>query len=116
MVLDDKMAFSLGTNPEMMKLVLLFLSVVAVAVVIAVSGIVSWAGLIAPHISRKLFGADSKHSLPGAVLIGAGGVLLCDNIGRSLFANEIPLGIVTSLVGGVVFFMIMTRTGKVRND
>jgi len=116
LVLDDRTAFSLGANPEAMKILLLLFSVIAVAVVTAVSGIVGWVGLITPHIARRSFGADVKHSLPAAMLIGAGGTLFCDNIGRALFANEIPLGIVTSLLGAVAFFIIMTKTRRVRSD
>ncbi|TFG58876.1 MAG: iron ABC transporter permease [Spirochaetales bacterium] len=115
LVLDDRMAFSLGTKPERFKVLLLLLSVLAVAAVTAVCGIVGWMGLIAPHLSRKLFGADVRRSLPGSILIGAAGTLLCDDFGRTLLENEIPIGIVTSVMGAVVFLFIMTRQARIRN-
>ncbi len=108
LALDDRVAFSLGTNPERLKIILLILSVIAVAVSISISGIVGWIGLIAPHLSRRLFGGDVKNSLPGAVIIGGGGTLFCDTVSRTIFPGELPLGVVTSFIGALLFLLIMT--------
>jgi iron complex transport system permease protein len=72
-------------------------------------------GLIVPHISRRLFGASGQYSLPGAMMIGGIFTMVCDDISRTLMAGEIPLGIVTSLVGAVLFLYLMARIGM-RDD
>ncbi|MBI9101356.1 MAG: iron ABC transporter permease [Spirochaetales bacterium] len=111
--LDDRISFSLGTSPEKLKVILLVCAVIAVALVISVSGLVGWIGLIAPHLARRIFGADTRYSLPGAVYLGACGTLIFDDLARTIMMNEIPLGIITSSFGALIFLIIMTgRTGK----
>jgi len=82
-----------------------------VAAVISVSGIVLWLGLIVPHLARRIFGADGRYSIPGALLIGGGFGLLCDTLARMLLPGEIPLGIMSSLLGAILFALILTRRG-----
>jgi len=106
--LDDETAWSLGASPEKERWWLLLGAVVATAALTAIAGIVGWIGLIVPHIARRLFGADAQLHLPGAMIIGAAFTLLCDDIARTLTAGEIPLGILTSLLGAGVFMLIMT--------
>ena len=108
--LDDKMAWSLGVVPDRERRWMLIAAVAATASLTAVAGIVGWIGLIVPHLSRRLFGADARYHLPGAMLIGAGLTLLCDDLARSLLAGEIPLGILTSLMGAGIFVLLMTTT------
>ena len=86
---------------------LLVAAVAATSAVISVAGMVSWIGLIIPHISRRIFGADSRFMLPASVLIGGSFAILCDDLGRVLFTSEIPLGIITSLLGAGIFIAIM---------
>jgi len=111
--LSDTTAFSLGAAPHRERIVVLSAAVVATAAVISVAGMVGWVGLIVPHIARRLFGADSRYSLPAAMLIGGIFCLLCDNLARTLLAGEIPLGILTSLIGASVFLFLMVNQ-KVR--
>ena len=68
-------------------------------------------GLIVPHIARRLFGSDTRFSLPASMLLGGIFVILCDDICRSLLAGEIPLGIMTSLLGAAVFIGLMISRG-----
>ena len=107
--LDDRSAFALGSGPGRERGVLVVVSVVAVAAVTATAGVVSWVGLLIPHVSRKIAGADTSRSLPLSMILGALFVLLCDDLARSLLAGEIPLGLITSLVGAVAFALLMTR-------
>ncbi|MDF1500865.1 MAG: iron ABC transporter permease [Anaerolineales bacterium] len=106
--LDDETAWSLGAVPEQERWWMLLGAVVATAALTAIAGIVGWVGLIVPHLARRLFGADAQLHLPGAMLIGAAFTLLCDDIARTLTAGEIPLGILTSLLGAGIFMLIMT--------
>jgi iron complex transport system permease protein len=107
LALDDETAWSLGAAPARERSLLLFGGVAATASLTSVAGIVGWVGLIIPHLARRLFGADSRYNLPGAMLLGGIFTILCDDIGRSLMAGEIPLGILTSLLGAVTFIALM---------
>jgi iron complex transport system permease protein len=105
--LGDETAFSLGMAPGRERALLLIAGVIATSAVISVAGIVSWIGLIIPHIARRLFGADSRFMIPASILIGGIFTILCDDLGRVLMAGEIPLGIITSLLGAGIFAYIM---------
>jgi iron complex transport system permease protein len=105
--LNDETAFSLGTAPARERTILLTVAVIATAAVVSVSGMVSWVGLIIPHIARRLFGADSRFMLPASMLIGAIFTILCDDLARTLLPGEIPLGIFTSLIGAIIFIYLM---------
>ncbi len=107
--LDDQVAHSLGFDVKKEKRIYLFLAVVGTALITSFAGIISWVGLIIPTISRILFGGNLKQSLPGTILIGALFVLICDSIGRIFFTGEIPLGILTSLLGCIIFLLIATQ-------
>jgi iron complex transport system permease protein len=105
--LDDETAWSLGAAPIRERTLLLFGGVAATASLTSVTGIVGWIGLIIPHLSRRIFGADSRYNLPGSMLLGGIFAVVCDDIARSLMAGEIPLGILTSLIGAVSFIALM---------
>ncbi len=112
--LDDRSAFALGSHPGRERLLLVVLAVLAVAAVTAEAGIISWVGLLVPHLARKITGADSSKTLPLGMVIGAIFVLACDTLARSLLTGEIPLGLITSLVGAILFALMMTRNGEKR--
>ena len=107
--LPDEIAFSLGTAPGRERTLLLGAAVVAVAAVVSVAGVVGWVGLIVPHISRRLVGADAQGAVPVSIVSGAIFALACDNLARALIAGEIPLGILTSLFGAGLFLLLLTR-------
>jgi iron complex transport system permease protein len=111
--LDDATAFSLGVAPGWERVMVLTAAVMATATVISVSGQVGWIGLIVPHLARRLFGADARRALPAAILMGGLFTLLCDDLARIMLAGEIPLGILTSLVGAL-FFMALMMTHSIR--
>jgi iron complex transport system permease protein len=105
--LGDETAFSLGLAPARERTIALTAATAAVAAVISVSGMVGWVGLITPHLARRLFGADNRFALPAAMLIGGLFTLACDTLARTLLAGEIPLGILTSLLGALFFLILM---------
>ncbi len=106
--LGDETAFSLGTAPGRERTILLLLSVAATSSVISIAGMVGWVGLIVPHLARRFFTANTQYALPAAMLAGGLFTLLCDDIARSLLPGEIPLGIITSLIGALVFAFLMS--------
>jgi iron complex transport system permease protein len=111
LTLSDATVFALGTRVEWIRLVLVLAATVSVAAVISVSGIVQWLGLIVPHLSRRVFGSDARVSLPGSLLMGGIFGLFCDTLARVLLPGEIPLGIMSALLGAILFCIILTRRG-----
>lgn len=107
--LRDETAFSLGVAVRRERLLLLVLAVSATAAVVSLAGMVGWIGLITPHLARRIGGADARRALPIAMFLGALLTVLCDDFARTLVATEIPLGILTSLVGAIVFVLVMIR-------
>jgi iron complex transport system permease protein len=108
--LDDATAFSLGVWPGRERALLLTVAVAATASVVSIAGMVSWIGLIVPHLARRLVGAESSRSLPAAMLMGGLFAIVCDDIARTVIAGEIPLGILTSFIGALAFAaVIMSR-------
>lgn len=107
--LDDRTAHSIGLSPAREKGLILFIATVGTTAIISVAGLVGWVGLIIPHLARRLFGSNARFSLPGSMAMGALFLLMCDTLGRTLLAGEIPLGILTSILGAVIFILILLR-------
>ena len=110
LALGQDTAFSLGAETTRERLILLIAAVSATAVLTAVSGIVGWVGLIVPQIARQLFGPNGQFAVPGSMLIGAIFGVVSDTVARSLLAGEIPLGILTSFIGALLFVVIINRS------
>jgi iron complex transport system permease protein len=108
--LSDETAFSLGVSVERERLLLLVAAVAITALMVSIAGIVGWVGLIIPHIARRMVGANAARFIPASMLIGGAFVVLCDDIARSLLAGEIPLGILTSLIGALLFIILMAAS------
>ncbi len=106
--LSDETAFSLGVAVGRERTLVLVASVAVTAVVVSVAGIVGWIGLIIPHIARKATSANAAEFIPLSMSLGAVFAILCDDIARTLTVGEIPLGIITSLLGATIFLIIMT--------
>ncbi len=108
LALNEQTSFSLGIAPGRERWLLIFAAVLPTASLISVSGMIGWVGLIIPHIARRMFHADSRFSLPAAMLLGGIFTMFCDDLARILVAGEIPLGILTSLFGALIFLAMMT--------
>ena len=113
LTLNEETSFSLGAAPGRERLLLILAAVLPTATLISLTGIIGWVGLIMPHIARRLFKADARFSLPAATLLGGLFTLVCDDLARSLLAGEIPLGILTSLFGAIIFLgLLMAQKTK----
>ncbi|UWG96631.1 iron ABC transporter permease [Dehalobacter sp. DCM] len=108
--LGDKEASTLGVNTGICRAIIIICTAIATAGAVCVSGTIGWVGLIIPHIVRMLVGNDNRVLLP--VCISAGGcfLLIVDLIARSIVSTEIPLGVLTALIGGPFFILILKRT------
>ena len=107
LALDDLVSFSLGAAPGRERLALLVAATAATASLVALAGIVGWVGLLVPHAARRLVGADTRQVLPITGLLGALFVLASDTVARTLIVGEIPLGIITSLIGATGFIWLL---------
>lgn len=107
--LRDETAFSLGVRPGRERLVLLVAAVVATAAAVSKVGQIAWVGLIVPHIARRVVGSDAQRALPASILLGGVFVLVCDDLARIALSGEIPLGILTSFFGTVLFLALLLR-------
>ncbi|MGB4585461.1 MAG: iron ABC transporter permease [Rectinemataceae bacterium] len=105
--LDDEVSLSMGLRPEVERAAIAMIAAIGVAAVTAACGIVSWIGLIVPHIARLYAGADGRNSIPLSMAGGAIFALLADGLARSLFPGELPLGIVTAILGATAFAAIL---------
>ncbi|WP_417691624.1 FecCD family ABC transporter permease [Roseibium sp.] len=109
MSLGEEKARALGTRVVLVQWIILLASALISAGVVATSGIIGWVGLVIPHVARAIVGADHKRLLPVSGIIGAIYLLMVDNLSRTLTTSEIPLGIITALVGVPVFAIILRR-------
>lgn len=104
----EEEAKSLGINTKRVRLIVIFASTLIVSCSVAVSGIVGWAGLVIPHLARAVVGPNYKVLLPASMLIGASYLLLVDDVARLVSSTEIPIGILTAILG-VPFFIFIFR-------
>jgi iron complex transport system permease protein len=110
LMIGEEEATYLGVNVNRLKWVILSVNVVVVAVATAFTGVISFVGLVVPHILRMLGGADNRYLIVGSALTGATLLSLADLIARlSLRPAELPIGIVTSAVGVPVFLLLLRR-------
>jgi iron complex transport system permease protein len=76
---------------------------------VSISGIIGWIGLVVPHMTRIIVGPDHKILLPASLSIGASFLLLIDNISRTFISIEIPIGILTAVIGVPIFLYLLRR-------
>lgn len=113
MVLGESEARHLGVSTERVRLVLITFAALITGAAVSVSGIIGFVGLVVPHLIRLLAGPDHRTLLPASVLGGATLLLLADLAARTLVVPaELPLGVVTALVGGPFFLWLLHRTRK----
>ncbi len=107
--LGDEDAAALGVKPRPLRWVVLVAVALIVAGAVAVSGAVSWVGLVIPHLARMWVGPDHRVLLPVSFLLGGAYIVLVDTVARTATAGEIPLGVLTALIGAPVFFLLLRR-------
>ncbi|MEE1087045.1 MAG: iron ABC transporter permease [Schaedlerella sp.] len=113
MALDDEEAQSLGINIKKYRIIFITASTLLSAASICLGGMIGWVGLMIPHLCRSLFGSDYSRLIPGCMLMGGCYLLLMDDIARSLLTMELPIGVVTSIMG-VPFFISLILKRKER--
>ncbi len=110
LAVGEETALYLGTRVERVKLASFLIASLLVAAGVAVSGIIGFVGLIVPHAVRLLWGGDHQLLLPASFLLGASFLLFADMVARTAAAPaELPVGVITALVGVPLFVMLLTR-------
>jgi len=103
-------ARSLGLNTKKFTIVIIICCTVITASAVCISGVIGWVGLVIPHIGRMIVGPDHRKLLPATLSLGASYLLLVDNMARTLTTVEIPLGILTAIIGAPFFIYLLKKS------
>ncbi len=108
--LGEAEATSLGMHPKRMKLALIAAATLVTAIAVSVGGVIGWVGLVIPHAARLLVGPDHRRLIPMALALGASFLLAIDTVSRALLPSEVPLGVLTGLIGVPILVVLLRRT------
>lgn len=111
--LKEEEAASLGINVRQNRMIVIIASSLITASVVSMCGVVGWVGLLIPHISRMLFGNNHTKVIPGCIVFGALFMLIIDTIARCMYQAEIPVSILTAIIGAPVFLLLLRKTGGI---
>lgn len=114
LTLSEAEARSMGVDTGRLRLVVVACATLMTAASVSISGMIGWVGLVIPHICRLLFGYDYRKLLPASALLGASFLMIVDDLARLLTTSEIPLGILTSLLGAPLFLYLILTGGAQR--
>ncbi len=110
-VMGEEDAQNMGVNVELVKKMILVGASLLSALAVSVSGVIGFAGIIVPHLFRIIFGSDHKILLPASVIGGGIFLLICDTLARTaLPGRELPVGVITSVLGGPFFLYLLKKS------
>ncbi len=107
--LNEDEAFSLGIKPNTIRIITIFCSTLITASIVSLTGLIGWVGLIIPHFCRFLIGSDNRILMPFSFLTGSLFLLWIDNISRTASSLEIPIGIITAIIGSPLFLFFLSK-------
>ena len=106
-------AITMGVNVQLVKLIVVLTSTLMTVCSVSICGVIGWVGMVVPHIARILVGANYSRLVPISFAIGGIFLLLIDNLIRGPIGVDLPLGVLTSLIGTPVFVVLLTKAKKV---
>lgn len=109
--LQEDEAKSLGINVKNLRLFVMVASTMVTASCVSMCGQVGWVGLLIPHAARMIYGSDNKKLIPACIGIGATFMIIIDTVARAATAAEIPVSILTALIGAPFFVLLLRKTG-----
>lgn len=112
----EEEAASLGVNVPQVRGTVIFCATLLTASSVCIAGMIGWVGLIIPHMVRLIVGPNYRWLLPGSMLMGAVFMLVVDNVARVIIPGELPIGIITSLIGAPLFIYLLFRSTKTTQD
>ena len=107
--MGDQEAKSMGLPVSAARILIVSGATLATAGAVSISGTIGWVGLVIPHICRFMIGSDNRKLIPYSMILGAAFMMLIDMLCRTITGSEIPLGILTSLIGGPFFVYLLRR-------
>jgi iron complex transport system permease protein len=110
LAMGDEDARALGVNTETLKALIILCATTLTAASVCISGIIGWIGIVIPHIGRMLVGSDNRHLLPVSMLTGAAYLAAVDLVARTALVTEIPIGILTAIIGAPIFVVLLRRS------
>jgi iron complex transport system permease protein len=114
-LIGEEFATHIGVNVERAKRLLFLISSFLTALAVSIAGIIGFVGLVVPHIMRRIVGNDHRILLPITTIGGGGFLILCDTIARTIILpRELPVGVVTGIVGGCIFIYFLNKKEGVR--
>jgi iron complex transport system permease protein len=112
MTFGSEEARALGVNTRLVRAAVILSATVMTACAVALSGVIGLFGLVIPHVARAYLGPSFSVLIPGSALIGAIFILIMDDLARSLFSTELPLGVLAQIVGAPLFLFLLARSQK----
>lgn len=109
LAMGDEEAQALGENPEKLRLIIITAATLITSASVSISGIIGWVGLLVPHLTRMIVGPDHRILIPASLSIGASFLLLIEDISRSIISIEIPIGILTAVIGVPIFLYLLRK-------
>lgn len=113
MSLHEDEARALGVNVQLVRALIIIGSTMITAAVVSMCGLIGWVGLLIPHIARMMFGNNNIHVIPASIVLGALFMLIIDTAARSITAAEIPVSILTAIIGAPFFIILLRKTGGI---
>lgn len=110
--LGDNEAKSLGVHIRLTRGVIILSATLLTACAVCICGTIGWVGLVIPHLSRMIAGEDNTRSIPVSLLVGAIFMVLIDTLARTITSMELPLSILTGLIGAPFYLIVLTRQRK----
>lgn len=111
MTLTEEEASSLGVRVKLVRAVVILGAAMVTASVVSLCGVIGWVGLLIPHISRMIFGSNNQRVMPASMGLGAIFMLVIDTVARCATAAEIPVSILTAVIGAPFFILLLRKTG-----
>lgn len=108
----DEEAQTLGIDTNKVRLIIILFSTLLTASSVAVCGTIGWVGLVIPHLTRTIAGPNYKILMPFSFFMGGAFLLIVDTISRTIFSIEVPLGIITSLIGAPFYLWLLARSRR----
>lgn len=108
--MGEEEAQTLGVDIKKLQAIIIICCTVITASAVSICGIIGWIGLVIPHIARMIVGPDHKALLPASIILGAFFLLLIDNVARTLTSVEIPLGVLTAIIGAPFFLYLLKQS------
>jgi iron complex transport system permease protein len=110
LAMGEEDARALGVDTGRIRLTIIICATMISAAAVSIAGIIGWIGLVIPHIGRLLVGPDNRYLLPVTVLVGASYLVAVDTLARTAIETEIPIGILTAIVGAPIFAYLLRKT------